>query len=332
MSGRLVVLFALLLLATPVPLLAQSASTPPAAKGARVGYLLLSPLADRPSPARAAFIDGMKDAGYTVGQNLTIEYRSAYLRAEFLPGLVEELVEAKVDVIFAVATPAAQAATATTKTVPIVFAGVSDPLAAGLVASLARPGGNATGLTFINPELAGKRLSLLKQMVPQASRVGVLWNPDNASTVREWQEMQAGARRLGLTLDSIEIRRAADLEPALAALTRLRPDGLAVSVDPLTTSIRPFVVEHAAAQRLPAIYGMREFADAGGLISYGPSLPASFRAAAGYVARILHGARPSTLPVQRPSTFELVVNLRTAEALGLTIPPAVLVQADEVIK
>ncbi|MBI4241063.1 MAG: ABC transporter substrate-binding protein, partial [Candidatus Rokubacteria bacterium] len=198
-------------------------------------------------------------------------------------------------------------------------------------ASLARPGGNVTGSSLLFPELAAKRLELLKEVIPEASRVAVLWNPTNPAKVLEWRETEAAARLLGVTLRSIEVSRPSDFESAFTQMTRKRPDGLSVLTDPLTRSHHPRIVEFAARSRIPATYADRLFADAGGLMAYGPSLAAAYRRAATYVDKILKGAKPADLPVEQPTKFELVINLKTAKALGLTIPPSVLVRADQVI-
>jgi putative ABC transport system substrate-binding protein len=314
------------LLASAGPATSQSPPRVP-----RIGYVLLGPMAETPSPERAAFLEGLQELGYAVGRNLLIEYRSASLQADFLPDLVDELIALKVDVLVTVDTRATQAALARTSTIPVVFPSLADPEAIGLT-NLARPGGNATGITFVHPELGGKRLALLKQAAPRISRVAVLWNPRNPGTVREWGESQAAARALGLRLQSFELRSVQQLDALLAAIARERPDALLTLADPLTTSVRTFVVEFAAKHRLPAMYGFREFADAGGLLFYGPIVADGYKRAATYVDRILKGAKPGDLPVERPTRFELVVNMRTARAMRLKIPPSLFLQADRVLE
>ena len=311
--------------------------TPPGAeaqrpdKVPRIGYLVVSPLADPPSAERAAFLEGLREHGYVAGRNIVIEYRSAAWNRELLPDLAAELVGLKVDVIVAVP-GAVEAARDATKTIPIVVPSLIDAVEEGLVASLARPGGNLTGPGSSTGALTGKRLGLLKEMIPRLSRVAVLWTPTSQGGLRQWQETQSAARRLRVTLQSLEVRDPADVPKAFAAITQKRPDALLTFVSALTTAYRPIIVEFATKQRLPTMFALKADVEAGGLISYAPSLTDTFRRAAWYVDKILKGAKPGDLPIEEPTRFELVINLRTAKALGLTIPQTLLLQADQVIE
>ena len=297
----------------------------------RIGYLVLSPLVDPPSAERKAFVDGLRELGHVVGQNIIIEYRSAAWNREVLPDLAAELVKLKVDVIVAIP-GAVEAARDATKTIPIVVPSITDPVEDRLVASLARPGGNITGTGGIASELVGKQLELLKEAIPKLSRVAVLWNPANQGAPLQWKGTQSAARRLGVTLQSHEVRDPNDFPRTLSAMTRRRPDALITFASPLTTAYRPIIVELATKQRLPTMFGVKADVEAGGLMSYSANLPDSFRRAARYVDRILKGARPGDLPIEQPTRFELVINLKTAKALGLTIPQTLLLQADQVIE
>ncbi len=264
-----------------------------------------------------------------------IEYRDAEGKLERLPALAAELVALKVDVIVAPNTPAALAAKHATRTLPIVFIGAGDPVTSGLVTSLARPGGNVTGLSVLSTELVGKWLELLKQAVPGVSRVAVLWQPGamDERTDKEMQkEAEVAAQALGVRLQFVEARGPADFDRAFSDMTRARAGALTVRPAPMFISERRRLVDLAAKNRLPAVYAWREFVDAGGLMAYGPNLADLYRRAATYVDKILKGAKPADLPVEQPTKFELVINLKTAKALGLTIPPSVLARADEVIQ
>jgi len=302
-----------------------------AGKTYRIGYLGVS------SPSATAhliqaFQLGLLEYGYKEGRNITIEYRWAEGRSDRLPGLAAELVRLKVDVIVVGPPPVALAAKSATKTIPIVFAAGGSPVESGLVASLARPGGNLTGLATISPELSGKRLQLLKEAVPKASRVAVFWTPTNPAHGQALEVAEAAAQILRLQLQPVEYRTPDDFESAFEAATRERASALMVLDDPISFSQRARIVGLAAKGRLPAIYGFREFAESGGLIVYGPNLPDQFRRAAGFVDKILKGARPAELPVEQPIKFELLVNLKTAKALGLTILQSILFHADETIQ
>ena len=297
----------------------------------RIGYLVLSPLADPPTVERQAFLDGLREQGYVVGRTITIEYRSAAWNRELLPELAVELVERKVDVIIA-APGTLDAARQATRTIPIVFTGGADPVASGLVASLARPGGNITGMTFALPEMAGKRLALLKEAIPKASRVAVLWSPHNEGAPLDWQQTQAASRALDIELQSLEVRDPKDVPTALSTLTRRRPHALITFPSALTSAYRPIIVEFANKQRLPTMFGLRADVEAGGLMSYSPNAADAFRRSAYYIDRILKGTKPGDLPIERPDKFELVLNLKTAKALGVNIPTPLLLRADQVVQ
>jgi len=278
-----------------------------------------------------AFRQGLRDLGYIEGQNLIIEYRYAEGKLDRLPELAAELVRLKVDAIFVQSTPAVQAAKKATTTVPIVSVS-GDPVGLGLVASLARPGGNVTGLANLTSELAGKRLELLKEVVPRISRVAVLWNPDASSSALRMRETDAAAASLGIKLQPVEVRAANDFERAFSALKRERADALFPLRSPFISNHVKRIVELAAKNRVPGMYDASEFAEAGGLMSYGTMLADLDRRAATYVDKILKGAKPAELPVEQPTKFEFVINLKAAKQIGLTIPPNVLVRADKVIK
>jgi len=294
----------------------------------RVGVLTGTSPAER----LAAFREGLRGFGYVEGQNIVIERRSSGGRAERLPDLDAELVRLKVDVIVTGGTPSTQAAMQATKTIPIVMVGTGDPLRTGLIASLARPGGNVTGLTQLGAEVAGKRLQILKDTVPNVSRVAFLRNRASPAHVPYFNELQAAARGLRLTLQSIEVQEPYEFERAFAEMMRERPDALIVTADAIHQLRQAWIVEFAAKRRLPALYQLKEYVEAGGLMSYGASITDNYRRAATYVDKILKGAKPADLPVEQPTKFELVINLKTAKALGLTIPPTVLLRADEVIQ
>lgn len=297
----------------------------------RVGYLVLSPLADPPSAERQAFLAGLRDLGYLEGRNIVIEYRSAAWNRELLAELAAELVAQKVDVILAVP-GAIEAARDATKTIPIVIPSANDPVESGLVASVSRPGGNVTGSMSSTSELSGKRLELLKQTLPKLSRVAVIWNPANDAEPLQWRETQAAARRLGVTLQSLEVKDPKDMTGAFEAMRRRRPDALITFTSQLTTAYRPIIVEFAAKNRIPTMSAVRDDVVAGGLMSYAHDLRDAFRRAAGYVDKILKGAKAGDLPMEQPTTIEFVVNLKTAKALRLTVPPSVLLGATETIQ
>ena len=304
-----------------------------AATAARIGYLATD-LAASPH-LREAFRQGLRDLGYVEGRNVVIEYRDAEGKFERLPTLAAELIALKVDVIMAVSTPAAVAAKQATRVLPIVFATAGDPVASGFVTSLARPGGNVTGLSILTPELVGKRLELLKQAVPGLSRVAVIWQPGGVPERAEkdmLNEAHAAAHALAVELQFVETRGPADFDRAFSNMTRAHAGALTVLGSPMFVIERRRLVDLAAKNRLPAVYPWRDGVDAGGLMSYGPNLADSFRRAATYVDKILKGAKPADLPVEQPTKFELAVNLKTAKALGLTIPPSLLARADHVVE
>jgi ABC-type uncharacterized transport system substrate-binding protein len=283
------------------------------------------------APFVAAFRQGLSEAGYVGGQNLAIEYRWAEGHYDRLPAMAADLVSQKVEVIATSGGPVpARAAKDATTTIPIVFV-ASDPVESGLVASLARPGGNLTGFAIMAIEVWPKRLEFLSELIPRTKAIGLLVNPRTVSN-RHIQEVQEAARAKRLQLHILNAGTDAELETAFASLVQLQVGGLVVGTDPFFNSRREQLVALAARHAVPAIYEWREFAAAGGLISYGSSLSSSYRQAGAYVGRILAGAKPADLPVQQPTTFELVVNLKTAEALGLTVPPSILSRADEVIE
>jgi putative ABC transport system substrate-binding protein len=297
----------------------------------RIGYV------DAGSPATTghraeAFVQGLRDLGYVEGQNILIEYRWAGGKLERLPAFVEDIVRLKVDVIVSSATPAIRLAKEQTSTIPIVMAGVTDPVGVGFVTSLSHPGGNITGLTHLSPDLSGKRLELLKEVVPRLRRVAVLWNPDHPGQPAAFKDTRVAAQALKVTVISIETRNKEEIERALSGIGKERPQGLFELPDPLTFFNRELITQFAAKHKLPAMYSFREYVDAGGLMSYGTSFPDLFRRAATFVDKILKGARPADLPVEQPMKFEFVINLKAAKQIGLAIPPNVLARADKVIK
>ena len=309
------------------PLAARSQA---AANSPRVGFLFYG--APGRSPEIDAFRQGLRDLGYVDGQNITVEYRFAGGQLERLPALAAELVRLKVNVIVTPGTPASMAAKKATSTVPIVFAGVADAVGAGLIASLARPGGNATGLTSISAALGGKRLELLKAVAPKATRVAVLYNRADQSNVLVLTELQEPARALGLTLQPLAVREPGEFEGAFASMSRERAQALFVAAGVLTTEHRKSLVALAGRSRIPAMWGERQFVEAGGLMSYAVDFYDEIRRSATYVEKILKGTQPADLPVEQPTTFELVINLKTAKALGLSIPASLLSRADQIIE
>ncbi len=323
-TAIIIVAFALGVLGAP---LAPEAQQPP--RVPKIGLLRVGSL---PDANAAAFIQGLRDLGYVEGQNIIIEYRWAEGKLERLPSLASDLVRLKVEVIVTGGLEASLAAKTATRLIPIVAGASADPVSSGLVASLARPGGNITGLTIINVDLAGKRLELLKEAVPGASRPAVLRNRANGEHALLWKETQRAARSLGVRLQSLEVRGANEFEGAFAAMARDRADALLLAPDEIFWTHRGQIADLATKTRLPGMFDAKGFVDAGGLMAYGPNLPDMFRRAATYVDKILKGAKPADLPVEQPTRFELVINLKTAKALGLTIPQSVLVRADEVIQ
>jgi ABC-type uncharacterized transport system substrate-binding protein len=322
---------ALIVMLTVGPLIAPfAADAQQAPKVPRVGVLFVGNPA---STARnnEAFTQGLRELAWVEGQNIVIEYRFAEGQFNRLRDLAAELVRLKVAVLVVSSVPGALAAKNATQTIPIVFLGVGDPVESGLVASLARPGGNLTGLSLLNLGLSGKRIELLKECLPSISRVAVLTNPSNPMHALYWRETRMAAQTFGLQLQPIELRAPEDFDEAFRAATSGRVGALLAFDDGVTVAYRARLVALAAKYRLPTMYGFREFPDAGGLMSYGSNTPHQFRHAATYVDKILKGAKPADLPVEQPTKFEFVINLNTAKALGLTIPPSLLVRADQVI-
>jgi putative tryptophan/tyrosine transport system substrate-binding protein len=312
-----------------------TATAQPAGKVPRIG--ILSPTA--PSEARspsdlavlfAAFRQGLRDLGYVEGRNITIESRWAEGNYERLPGLAADLVRLKVNVIVTYGTPASEAAKRATSTIPIVMAAIIDPVASGLVTSLARPGGNVTGQSMMSPDLVEKQLEILKEVVPKVSRVALLHNPANPGNAPQVKHAQDAARALGVRLQLLGARDPGEIDSAFAVMTG--EQAVIVLVDATLQGNRARITDLAARHRLPAVYGLSEYAEVGGLLTYGPNRLDMFRHAGVYVDKILKGAKPGDLPVEQPTKFELVINLKTAKALGLTIPPSLLVRADQVIE
>ncbi len=298
----------------------------------RIGYLVLSQLVEPPSAERAAFLQGLHELGYIDGKNIRIQYQSAEGEAEFLPTLAAELAQQRVDLIFTTGTEAIRAAMAATKTIPIVMIVGSNPVSVGLIKSLAHPGGNATGLSLVSDDLAAKRLEILVELLPHAKRVAVLRSPRNRSGELGEQVMQKSAASLGLRLRSFELGRSEDVPKLLASIAQTRPDALFLLLEPRMVTYSGIIVDFATRQRIPSLAGWGKFAELGGVLSYAPSLPDVFHRAAGYVDKILKGAKPANLPVEQPTKFELEINMKTAKSLGITIPQTVLVRATKVIE
>ena len=283
-------------------------------------------------PVWDSFLQGLRDFGYIENQNIAIEYRSAEGKVDRLAQAARELVSIPVDVIVVTGSPATHAVRQATSTIPIVAIGVGDPLRAGFAVSLARPGGNMTGLSSLSPDLTGKRLEILRECIPAVARVAFLWNPDNDSNLAFLDDLIVAVPALGLELTSAPIRNADEFEGTFAAVLQRRPSAALVTGDPLLRRHQNRIIDFVAKNRLPAMYQEKEWVAAGGLLSYGPSLPDLFRRGVSYVHRILEGAKPADLPIEQPTRFELVINLKTAKALGLTVPPNLLAAADEVIE
>jgi len=308
--------------------LAGSAQTQP--KIPRVGFVFgVTPTTSKHNIE--AFRQGLRELGYVEGQTIVLEVRWAEGRSERMQELMSELVGLKVDVLVAASTPAALAAKNVTQSIPIVMI-AGDPIGLGLVTSLARPGGNVTGLSYYGEAITGKRLELLKEVVPELARVGVLRNPLAPSHPIYWKDTEVAAQRLGVALEALEVRGPEDFEAAFATAKQRNAQALLVFDDILTITYRSRITALAASSRLPAMYGSREFPDAGGLMSYGPSNVLIYRGFATFVDKILKGAKPADLPVEQPTKFELVINVKVAKALGLTIPPSLLARADELIE
>jgi putative ABC transport system substrate-binding protein len=317
----------LAMLSAPLLTHAQQARKVP-----RIGYLSVQP-PNVASPFLDAFREGLRDLGYVEGRSVVIEYRWAEGEVDRLPALAAELVRLNVDVLVAVGSPASLAAKHATATIPIVSVYTPDPVGLGLVASLARPGGNVTGLSAVASEYVGKLLELLKQAVPHAGRVAVLGDPGHPAYPIYWRELGLAARTLRVALQAADVRNREELESAFSAMTRAPvPGGIVVVPDTLTISNSGRIANLAAKSRLPAVFGFQEAAAAGGLMGYGPRARDLFHRAATYVDKILKGARPADLPVEQPTRFELVINLKTAKALGLRIPQSLLLRSDQVIE
>jgi putative tryptophan/tyrosine transport system substrate-binding protein len=297
----------------------------------RIGYLAPNPLIEPPTPERAGFLAGLRELGYDVGRNLLIEYRFGENDVDRLPDLAAELIKQRVELIVAISPEAALAVKAISTTMPIVVLS-GDPLQLDLVKSYARPGGNATGMSFIAPELGAKRVALAKEIVPQARRIAVIWNARDSIANSEWSVVRGAGRTLEINLEPMPMAEADDLARSLDSLASARPDALIVLVDARIVGFRKIISDAAMRQRIPCLAGWREFVTAGALASYAPDFRALFHRLAFYVDRILRGAKPADLPVERPTKFELVLNLKTAKAIGIAIPPPVLLRADEVIQ
>jgi putative ABC transport system substrate-binding protein len=319
------------LLAAPLAALAQQAG-----KVARIGYLVYGPLESPETRMNLdAFRQGLRERGYVEGQNIVIEYRAADGKIERLPGLATELARLKVDLIVAPNTPAARAVQQATTTIPIVAPAMSDPVGDGLVASLARPGGNITGLTFLGPELVPKRLGLLKEALPKVTRVAALWTPGESGerTTRDMLKgTEAAARALGVQLQLVGVRGPDAFDRAFSTMTKERAEALVVFPSLLLYNERRRIVDLATKHRLPSMFNAREQVEIGGLIGYGASITDLLRRGATFADKILKGAKPADLPIEQATKFDLVINLRTAKALGLTIPPSLLQRADQVIE
>jgi len=308
-----------------------AAAWPLAARAQQTGKIPRIGIIDD-APRWNAFRHGLRDLGYLEGQNIAFDYAYGDGVPERLAEAAAELVRRPVDVIATFATPASLAAKQATATIPIVMISIGDPVRTGLVSSLARPGGNITGNSIIGPAVGAKRLQLLKLAIPAISRVAFLWNPDNASNVLQFKEVQAAAPTLGVTVISVSVSPRIEFKTAFAATMKERPDAFAMTAEPFHQSHIAWIIDFMAKNRLPAMYQLSETVRAGGLMSYGASEPDLFRRAAGYVHRILQGTKPADLPVEQPVKFELAVNLKTAKALGLTIPESFLLLANEVIE
>jgi putative tryptophan/tyrosine transport system substrate-binding protein len=283
-------------------------------------------------PTNDDFTEALRELGWVEGENVVFERRYAENRLERLPELAADLVRLKVDVIAAAGTLAPLAAKRATSTIPIVMIVAGDPVGSGLVDSLARPGGNVTGMSLMAPELGGKRLELLKELLPRLARVAVLWNAANPYSALVFKQVQAASGTLGIEVQSLDLRQPDDFDGAFETVQRQHPDALMTIEDPLTFNHRKRIADFAAGQQLPSLSGLSEFAAAGGLMSYGANQADLLRRAAGYADKILKGAKPADLPVQQPTKFDLVINLKTAKALGVAVPPSLLARADEVIE
>ena len=301
--------------------------------GRQIGFLSPSSLSD---PRTRAFVEAfrqrLRELGWAEGQNLTIQYRWAEERTERLNDLARDLARLKVEVVVAATSPAVQAAKSATVTIPIVMTNAGDAVASGFVAGIARPEANITGLSMMGGELIGKQLEFLKEIVPSLSRVGLLWNPTNSSNPPQLRDAQEAVRTLGIRLHPLETRSPGEIESAFAALIKEHVGAVIVVLDSMLAANRTRIAELAVKSRLPTVYGLTDHVRAGGLMAYGPDVADMYRRAAAYVDKVLRGSRVTDLPIEQPTRFELVINLKTAKALGLTIPPSLLVRADQVIQ
>jgi len=303
------------------------------ARRARIGYLLATSMIEPPSRERQAFLDGLRELGYLPGKNVEILYQPAQNALEFVEDLCRDLVAEKVDVIVVSGAISLLAAKRCTKTVPIVFMAVGDPVGIGAVASLSRPEGNITGVSFLSSELAGKRVQLIRDLIPNARRLALVWDSRNANARAESAAAVAAAASLGLKAEPYPVASDAELRAAMERMRSTRPDALYVTFEGgIAASNRTLIAEFGLRQRLPIVSGWAFQTDAGGLVSYAPNIPAMFRRSASYVDRILKGARPSELPIEQASSVELVINMKTAREIGIAIPQAMLIRADRVIK
>jgi putative tryptophan/tyrosine transport system substrate-binding protein len=311
-----------------VLVLALTAAAQPAAKTVRIGVLLLSTV--RTDPNIGAFLKGLRDLGYVEGRNLVLEHRSAEGQPERLPELAAELVRLKPDIIFVIGGDVAPSVKAATATIPVVVMVSDDPVQSGLVASFAHPGGNITGLSLAASDLAGLRLQMLREAIPTLTRVAMLWNPQHRED--EFKQTTVAARKLGIDLQSLEVRRAGDFDAAFETAQRARSEAIVVVSSRLMGNNRERIVDFATRNRLPLVAGWGPWAQNGALLTYGPDLDAVATRAAAYVDRIVKGARPAELPVEQPTKHQLVINMRTAKGLGVTVPPSLLLRADRVIE
>jgi putative tryptophan/tyrosine transport system substrate-binding protein len=330
MTTRRGLVLALTACALAAPLV-SFAQQPP--KIPRIGFLHPASPENVGGAQLQGFRAGLRELGYVEGKNIQLEIRWGEGKLDRMPALAAELVQLKVDLILAGTSPSVVAARQATQTIPIVMPTSSDPVGDGLVASLARPGGNITGLSLMSAEMGEKRIQLLKEIFPKVSHaMAVLWNPNYVGMRARFEQAKVAAPAVGLTVRSVEVRDGRELDAAFEAIVREHPEALLLLVDPFTLSQRARIAEFAAEQRLPAIYETSDFVDVGGLISYGPNIPDQYRRAAGYVDKILRGAKPADLPIEQPTKFELVINMRAAKALGIKIPDSILLRADRVIE
>jgi putative tryptophan/tyrosine transport system substrate-binding protein len=298
-----------------------------------LGYLEAGAASDRTvQDLRRQFLLGLRDLGYIEGRHFKLEERYAAGQVDRLPALAAELVALPVDMIAANGEAPISAAKRASDRLPIIMLIAADPIGSGFVANLARPGGSITGMSSLTSDLASKRVELLKELLPNASRVAVLWNPNNRSKVLEWEDTQTGAKTLGLSLHSIEVRAPTDIDPAFVSIQRVQPDALLTFAESLTIAFRARIGTFALANRLPMVSALREFAELGGIATYGVSRHDLWRRSASYVDKIVRGAKPSDLPVEQPTRFELVINLMTAKAIGVDVDPTILTRADELIE